>query len=187
MSTYYNVNIDTRFTEVTAKGPLPEIDARLFSSHLSHPELMVWLKQHLPLNLFRFEGINAMTLTDVTTEYVMDSMKNIILDSDCCGTDVRNQKVIQFLKTLAHKTGVEIGLVRFPEGEWKAGVLPEICRHSVLAEAFTDDAMAKSYQRMVEDYFLDPQQLVYESLPAQQPGRSFSSSHCAGLGSVVMR
>jgi len=173
LSTYYNVNIDTRYMEVVAKGPLPEIDTRLFSSHSSHSEQTAWLKEHLPLNMFRFEGINALTLTDVTTEYVMDSMKNIILDSDCCGTDVRNEKVIHFLKTLAHKTDVEIGLEPFLKVNGRPVFSQELCRHSVLAEALVDEAMAKVYQRMVEDYFLNPQQLVYESLPAQQAGEVF--------------
>jgi hypothetical protein len=34
----------------------------------------------LPIDLFHFEGISIITLTDVTTEYILEHIKSIILE-----------------------------------------------------------------------------------------------------------
>jgi len=173
LSTFYRMNIDTRFTRVVPKGPMPELDPRLFEDHLPHSEVMDWLKEHVPLSLVRFEGINALTLTDVTTEYVVDSLKNIILDTHLLEKEARQKKVIHIIKVLARRTDLEIGLVPFLKVNGKPVFSRELCSHSVLAEALSDETMVKTYQRMVEDYFLHPQLLVYSSIADAQPGEPF--------------
>ncbi|MBS1605443.1 MAG: GAF domain-containing protein [Bacteroidetes bacterium] len=173
LSTFYRMNIDTRFTVVVPKGPMPEIDARLFEDHLPHSEVMAWLKEHIPLSLVRFEGINALTMTDVTTDYVVDSLKNIILDPNIIEKEVRLRKVIHYLKVLVRRTDLEIGLVPFLKVNGKPVFSQELCRHSVLAEALGDETMAKTYLHMVEEYFLHPQLLVYTSIGDAQPGEAF--------------
>src|SRR5258708_1243129 len=77
---YYRLNIDTRFIEVFPKGDLPEIDPILLQLHPSAPETLSYLLERLPLNGFRFEGFSALTVEDVTADYVVESIKNVLLN-----------------------------------------------------------------------------------------------------------
>jgi len=175
LSSFYQLNIDTRFTEVVPKGSLPEIDPELFSSHRPITEILAWLTEHIPLSSVRFEGFSAITLTDVTEDYVVDSIKNIILSPEYCDATSTNQSdVIHYLKVLAAKADIDFGLVPFMKVNGHPVFTNDVCHHSVLAKAMAEDEeMAKTYLRMVEQYFLNPQLVVFESLPTYQEEENF--------------
>jgi hypothetical protein len=175
LSSFYQLNIDTRFTEVVPKGPLPEIDPELFSSHKPIAEILAWLTEHIPLSSVRFEGISAITLTDVTEDYVVDSIKNIILNPEYCdATSTHQSDVVHYLKVLAAKADIDFGLVPFMKVNGHPVFTNDVCHHSVLAKAMAEDEeMAKTYLRMVEQYFLNPQLVVFEALPTYQEEENF--------------
>jgi len=175
LSSFYQLNIDTRFTEVVPKGALPGIDPELFSSHKPMTEILDWLTEHIPLSSVRFEGISAITLTDVTEDYVVDSIKNIILNPEYCDASSTNQSdVIHYLKVLAAKADIDFGLVPFMKVNGHPVFTNDVCHHSVLAKAMAEDEeMAKTYLRMVEQYFLNPQLVVFETLPTRQEEENF--------------
>lgn len=176
LSAFIRLNIDTRFIEVVPKGALPDIDPKLFNSHLSIEEILNWLTTHVPLNLFRFEGLSAITVTDVTIEYVVDSIKNLILNPENvqCGTSSHHESVLHFLKILSQRSDIHFGMLPFFKVNNRPVFSDEVCHHSVLAEALGgDEQMEQTYVQMVEEYFLDPKKIVYESLPAEQPGEVF--------------
>ncbi len=174
LSSFYQLNIDTRFTEVVPKGPLPDIDPQLFSSRLPMPEILAWLTAHLPLTLVRFEGIFAVTMTDVTEDYVLDGVKNIILNPAHDDGAEHREKVIHFLNILAGKGDIKFGLLPFMKVNNRPVFTDEVCHHSVVAEVVEgDEEMEKTYLHLVQQYFLDPKLVVYETLPAFQPGEYF--------------
>jgi hypothetical protein len=174
LSSFFRLNIDTRFIEIVPKGKMPDIDPLLFSSHLPTSEILAWLTAHLPIPMVRFEGISAITLTDVTTEYVVDSIKNIILNPINCATAAHQDEVIHFLKVLAARSDISFGLLPFLKVNGRPVFSDEICHYSVLARAIGDDEkMEQTYVRLVEQYFVEPRLVVYETLPVYQPGEPF--------------
>ena len=52
--------------EIFSKGPLPDVDPKLFQSGRTKEDILAWLQKHVPLSGFRFEGISAITVTDIT-------------------------------------------------------------------------------------------------------------------------
>jgi hypothetical protein len=175
LSSYYQLNIDTRFMEVVAKGQLPEVDPELFNSHKPMAEILAWLMEHLPLTMVRFEGISAITLVDVTEDYVVDSIKNIILNPEHCDEESMHEgEVIHYLKVLAAKADIDFGMVPFRKVNGRAVFTEDICHHSVLAKSMVNDKeREKLYLQMVEQYFLDPQLVVFETLAPYQQGEHF--------------
>jgi hypothetical protein len=173
LSSFYRLNIDTRFTEIVPKGPLPDIDPQLLSSHLPMQEILAWLTTHLPLTLVRFEGIFAVTLTDVTEDYVLDGIKNIILNPAHFDGAEKQNKVIHYLKILAGNGDINFGLLPFMKVNNRPVFTDEACHHSVLAEAEEEQEKEKTYLHLVEQYLPDPKPVVYETLPAYQPGEVF--------------
>jgi hypothetical protein len=172
---YYRLNIDTRFIEVFPKGPLPEIDPAVLALHSSAPETLSYLMERLPLNAFRFEGFSAITVTDVTTDYVVESIKNVILNPDHCGSGgFHQEEVIRNLKILSGKREVEFGMVPFLRINDKPVFSDEICRYSILAEAaITNHEAEETYLSMVAEYFQAPHEILFETLPDPEPGEPF--------------
>jgi len=61
------------------------VDPAILQSHLLFPDHRILLK-HLPLDLFRFEGIAAITGDGYYEEHVVETIKNIIINpATTCG------------------------------------------------------------------------------------------------------
>lgn len=161
---FYRLNIDTRFVEVFPKGPLPEWDPAILQSHLPVPRIIEFLLKHLPLELFRFEGISAVTVTDITREHVVETIKNIILNPVTgCGNESHYKDVIRSLKSLTGSNAVDYGLLPFVKINGKPVFPDDGCSHSLLVEAARRyGEVEKSYADMTEMYLRDPKLLFFD-------------------------
>jgi hypothetical protein len=174
LQNYYRLNIDTRFIEVFPKGDLPEIDPVLLQLHPSAPETLSYLLERMPLNAFRFEGFSAITVTDVTADYVVESIKSVILNPAHTDNESHQEEVIRNLGILSGKPEVNFGLVPFLKVNGRPVFSGEVCRFSILAAAaVTDQGAEETYLSMAEKYILEPREVLFESLPAPQPGEPF--------------
>ena len=171
---FYRLNIDTRFIEVVPKGELPPFDAEAFASRQPAKETNAWLLEHLPLAAFRFEGISALTVTDITKEYVVESVKNLILNPDLCDGSSHHTEVIRYLNILAGSSAVNFGLLPLLMVNGRPVYSEETCHHSILAAtADTDEETEENYLCLVKRYFEEPRLILYEALPEPAPGEYF--------------
>jgi hypothetical protein len=171
---YYRLNIDNRFIEVSPKKELPPFNAAEFEDKKVHSEQMAWLREHLPLEAFLFEGISALTVTDVTEEYVVDSIKNLILNPDLCDGSSHHAEVIRYLNVLAGTKDVNFGLLPLLQVNGRPVYSETSCYHSILGEAAESDTETEeTYLCLVNQYFKEPKPVLYETLPARTPGEYF--------------
>jgi len=171
---FFRLNIDTRFIEIIPKGSLPQIDSEVLQNQLHQGTAISFLKERLPLSLFRFEGFSAITVTDITTEHVVENIKNNILSPNCCEGTAYYSDVIRSLKALAGTDRVDFGLLPFLRVNDRAVFSGEICCHSVLAGAAMPHGVAEeNYLSMTEKYFRDPKLLFYEHITETTEGPFF--------------
>ena len=164
---YYRLNIDTRFVEVFPKGPLPEWDPSILQSHLPGAQILAVLKEKLPLTMFRFEGISAITVTDITTEHVVETIKNIILHPMMeCGDDSHYGDVINALKSLTGNSSVDYGLLPFIKVNGRPVFPDDGCSHSLLVSAARENGdVEKSYVEMADKYMNTPELVFFDNVP----------------------
>jgi hypothetical protein len=169
---FYRLNIDTRFVEVFPKGPLPEWDPAILQSHLPVPRVIEFLLKHLPLDLFRFEGIAAITVTDITKEHVVETIKNLIINpASGCGEDSSYEEVIRSLKSLAGNSAVDFGLLPFLKINDKPVFPDDGCSHSLLVDAARQyGEVEKSYLAMAEKYLQDPKLVFFDVIAVTEEG-----------------
>jgi len=81
LNKYFLIDFDTRFIDIEYEGTLPEIafdnlklleDSRMGSLDI--------LQQFLPLSSFRFKGFSIIRIKDVTTQQVIEHIKDIIVN-----------------------------------------------------------------------------------------------------------
>lgn len=83
LDTYTELELDSRFIEVRAKGELPNLPIDCTCTHCHEvTDLMPLetLKEMLPLDLFEFEGMVILRLRDVTEREVLNIIRNRLLD-----------------------------------------------------------------------------------------------------------
>ncbi len=171
---FYRLNIDARFIEVFPRGELPHFDPHFLQSRPGPEESVAWLKENLPLEAFRFEGISAITVTDITTEYVLESIKGIILNPERHDKDTHQEEVIRYLNVLAGSNEVRFGLLPLLKVNGKAVYSDETCHHSVLTDMADDRAETEeTYLCLVDNYFQEPRLILYERIPAPEPGEHY--------------
>jgi hypothetical protein len=110
---YYAVNFNTDFVNVTAKGPLPEIDMGQLYTHLSEGGGFEILEEMLPLELFRFRGFFVVTVTDVTAQKAVENIQKVRLSRTAVVEEKSFQEVIQSLKSLVRNSKIEFDLFPF--------------------------------------------------------------------------
>ncbi|HEY4208138.1 MAG TPA: GAF domain-containing protein [Puia sp.] len=173
-SNFYRLNIDTRFIDVIPKEPLPHLDWDELQEHMHAGTAIPYLAEHLPLTLFRFEGFAAITVTDITMEYVVESIKNTILKPDHNDGHTHYDMAIRSLRALAGNDAVDFGLLPFLRVNGKPVFSEEICCHSVLAEAAIQHGEAEeTYLSMTEKYYRDPTLIFYENLDESLDNKAF--------------
>ncbi len=170
LSGFFRLNFDSRFIETFPNGPLPELDPAFFRPRPQVSELLPWLTEHLPLSGFRFEGISAITVTDVTTEYVTESIKSIILNPDYCNDDSCQDEVERYLKILSGTSAVSIGLLPLLRVNDRPVFSDESWDRSALAKAVEKSGsnLGQTYLEMAEDYFREPGLILHETIPGYQ-------------------
>jgi len=174
VSGFYRLNIDTRFIDVVPKEPLPHLDMEKLQAHIHDGTAIPFLMEHLPLTLFRFEGFSAMTVTDITMEYVMESIKNTIIKPDHDDGHTHYDMAIRSLRALAGSDAVDFGLMPFLRVNGKPVFSDEVYCHSVMAEAALQHGEAEeTYLSMAEKYFKDPKLIFYENLDESTDDKIF--------------
>lgn len=81
LNRYYRLEIDTRFLDVRFEDPLPEINfENIRLSEDSKFGALEILQRFLPLDKFRFSGFAIIGIKNVTAQYVLEHIKDVIVN-----------------------------------------------------------------------------------------------------------
>ena len=171
---FYKLNLDLRFVEIVPKGELPGFDAQFLNTRPSLPEALDWLKEHLPLSAFRFEGISALTVTDITTHYVVESIKALILNPERLDKTAHRHEIMHYLNVLAGNKDIRLGGIPLFKVNGKPVYSNDIRNHTVLSELASDKIEAEeTYLCLIDHLFREPRLILYETIPDAEAGEPY--------------
>ena len=174
LPSFYRLNIDTRFIEVSLKGERPAFDPADFELPRSKEGVIAWLKEHLPLGHFRFRGFTAVTVTEVTKSFVLNDMRELLLDESNCTNGSPQQDVLQHLQILGGSPEADYGLMPFFRVNGRPVFSGESCHHSLFSDAAgSDERREGAYLKLAEEFYREPRLLLHEALPEQSEDESF--------------
>jgi len=165
---YFNVNVDTRFIEVTAKQPLPQLDIAALANQVEGNEFdpMVLLKE-LPLSMFCFKGFSILTITDITAQHAVENIKSLVLNRLNYGTTEYYTHVVQSLKTLTENAEIEFGMLPVTRVNNKLVITEESSHKSVMIDAIVNQGDADQFLSVTETYLKNPKVILYEVTPGE--------------------
>ncbi len=173
LTKYYRLSLDTRFIEIHTVDPLPELKIEDFRmGTYDHNEAIAFLEKKLPLGLFRFEGFAIATITDVTAEYSIENIKNILLNQSSFEEDNYYEKVTHSLKTLVGNNNIEFGLLPVLEINNKLVFDDGECLNSKLMSIAGESGMGEmAYMNLATDYFQNPKQIFFSEIRLEDEER----------------
>lgn len=162
---YYRLNFDMRFLKVVAKKEKPELSSEQIQAILHGLKPLETFFQVIPISSFRFEGFSVVTLTDVTSRFSIDNIKNVIVNKGMYTTENYYDTIIDSLKCLVDTGDVEFGLLPLLKVNDKLIFNESTCLNSVLIEAARKHGIAEeAYMTVAENYFKNPKLLFYKSI-----------------------
>jgi hypothetical protein len=170
---YYKLNMDNRFIEIHMKGPLPELSiATLQSAGHDSSGLLQLLEKILPLDLFRFEGFGVNNITEVTSAYSVNNIKNTILNRSSFDEESYYSTVIDSLKTLSGNDNIEFGLLPALKVNNKLVFSDGTCLNSKLIQVTLAYGVAETtYMSMADNYFKNPRLLFFREITSEDETR----------------
>ena len=170
---YYKLNLDTRFIEIHTSKPLPELKpAEFIPETYDRKDVLAFLEKKLPLENFRFEGFTVVNVTDVTTEYSIENIKNAILNRSSIEEEDYYSSVIHSLKTLIGSNDIEFGLLPVLQVNNKLIFNDPTCLNSKLINVAKEQGMGEmAYMTMATDYFKNPRLIFFREITAEDEAR----------------
>jgi len=166
LTKHYRLNIDNRFVEVECLGTLPELTLNGVKEYMKDEGNSIEVLQTLlPPELFKLEGLTIVTLTDVTAEYSLESIKNTIIEHNQCQEGWSNTKITQALQSLIGTDIVEFGLLPYIKLNKKQLLYTYGGFESVIVkQAKADGLPEKVYTEMVNAFIEHPRRLIFPDI-----------------------
>lgn len=162
---YFKLDFDRRFLDVISKTKKPDLSAEQIQEIVHGLKPLETLFQLLPLQNFRFEGFSVVTLTDVTSHYAIENIKNVIVNRQQYSLDNYYSTIIDSLKLIVQSSQVQFGLLPLLKVNNKLVFNQNTCLHSVLVCTAKEHGIAEeAYLSIAENYFRNPKLLFFKSI-----------------------
>jgi hypothetical protein len=166
---HLKINVDTRFIDVEAVGPLPDLKSLTAPGQFDDEHAFDKLEKLLPLNLFKFRGVSVVTLSDETVKYAIDSIKNTIVGHNRHAEHDCYKDVSLALKTLVQNNAIDFNLIPLFRLNDKL-VLPDSheLRSVLMGDEMEVSRARHAYQSFAEEFVRNPKPLIYKTISPKE-------------------
>jgi len=167
---YYRLNVDTRFLEVKANVELPDYNLKDVKDYIKDERnTLKILTKLIPPEIFSISGISVITLTDVTSEYALESIKNLVIEHSDSQKGQHPKEISIALKTLIGTDQVDFGLVPYLKLNNKLQINELSGFTSILIQLAKEQGNdEEEYDDLIEQYLLNPRTLIFPEITTEE-------------------
>jgi hypothetical protein len=167
---YYRLNVDTRFLEVKANVELPDYNLKDVKDYIKDERnTLKILTKLIPPEIFSISGISVITLTDVTSEYALESIKNLVIEHSDSQKGQHPKDISIALKTLVGTDQIDFGLVPYLKLNNKLQINELSGFTSILIQLAKDQGEDEDqYDDLIEQYLLNPRTLIFPEITTDE-------------------
>lgn len=167
---YYRLNVDSRFLDIKCNTTLPELTLQNAKEYMKDDSNSLdVLISVMPPEMFTIEGMSIITLTDVTAEYALESIKNTIIEHNQCQEDWTNSTISTALKSLVGSDAVEFGLLPYIQLNHKTLLYSHEGFESVIVKQAKLEGMPEEeYGHLVESFIAHPRRLIFPEINEEE-------------------
>ncbi|WEK17505.1 MAG: GAF domain-containing protein [Candidatus Pedobacter colombiensis] len=163
---YYRLNVDTRFLDITTSIKLPEYNLKDVKDYIKDERnTLKILTKLIPPQIFTIEGISIVTLTDVTSEYALDTVKNLIIDHNESQQGLHTKEISTALKTLVGTDHIDFGMIPYIKLNNKLQLSELSGFNSILIQLGREHGQDEmEHNGLIEDYIKNPRTLIFPEI-----------------------
>jgi len=163
---YYRLIIDTRFLDITANVEMPEYDLNIVKDYIQDETNTIdILTKLIPPEIFTIEGISIVTMVDVTGEYVLESIKNIIIEHHESKNVNHSKEIATALKTLVGTEKLEFGMLPYTKLNNKLLVNEKSGFYSTLIKLAEEDGWKYEDELdFIDEYLSNPRTMIFPEI-----------------------
>jgi len=171
---FFKINIDTRFVEVEAKEPLPQLDLLSITSEIETGDFD-WEKlcSKLPLASLKFTGLSIITATDITATQAMENIKTAIINRHPGDDGDYYQGVVNSLKILVENNDIEFGLFPVFKINNKLVVTRANSSHNMMVQAFSIKGHQEDFYTLTESYLENPKVILLNTISEENKDKKY--------------
>jgi hypothetical protein len=160
---YYRLNVDTRFLDVKSSIKLPEYNLKDVKDDIKDERnTLKVLTKLIPPETFTVEGISIVTLTDVTGEYALETVKNLIIDHSESQQGLHTKEIATALKTLVGTDHIDFGMIPYIKLNNKVQVNQLVGFNSILVQLAREEGIDdQEHDVLIDEYLAQPRTLIF--------------------------
>jgi len=167
---YYRINVDIRFVEVASTMPLPELNLESLELHLDEDAGLDTLEKLLPFDLFRFSGFSIVTITDVTSDYSLEKIKDVLVNTHDKNYEENYRTVVESLKAMAGSQDLEFGILPLFKVNNRLIEDVDAYNHSIIFSLGRQQGVAEnSFVQLIEKFVSNPHLIFFRDLDMAGP------------------
>lgn len=160
---YYRLTLDTRFLTIKSNISLPEYNLKDVKDYLKDERnTLKVLTKLIPPESFTIEGISIVTLTDVTSEYALETVKNLIINHNESQQGAHTKEIATALKTLIGTDHINFGMIPYIKLNNKVQVNQLSGFNSILVQLAREQGIEDTaHEILIDDYLSQPRTLIF--------------------------
>lgn len=162
---HFSLNINNDFVEVTAKSKLPQIDTEILRRYAFADNTLENLQKLLPVNMFSFSGFSILTITDITHQYALETIRDNIVKNQAYSAGYHFPHIVQALKELTGSNAIEFNVLPFFQVNGKMLQDIDSYSHSTLFSLARQQNMTEEACFNMIEKFLSKPELFYYTDP----------------------
>jgi hypothetical protein len=167
---HYHLRVNTDFVEVTPTREIPELDVKLLESFLQPENAIDYLTGLLPVDLFSFRGFSVITVTDVTQEYAMNSIRDQIVKGRLGDEGATFAAAAQSLREMANCSHIEFNIL--PVYRINGQLVKELdnyCHSILFSTGGSESLSGQVCMSMIEKFIAEPRHVFFPDLETNAP------------------
>jgi hypothetical protein len=170
LTSFLELQLDTRFVDVKAVGELPEFPANVINKMTNRLMPVDDFFEQVPPDNFIVEGLIIVRVNDVTETEVISQIKNLLLKINAFSENVVYNQLQSYIQSLLNMKDIKIGITPFLEVNDHYVYSESHSNNSILFKNMTTNAekdeMVDSYRLFFRDTYWP---LVFEDLEKDIP------------------
>ena len=172
---HFSINLNTDFVEITTKSKLPDIGVEMMRNYAMADNALMQLQQLLPIGMFAFRGFTILTVTDVSQQYALDTIRNNIVKSQAYAGNHEFPEIVQALKELTGSNAIEFNILPLFRVNGKLAEDMKTYKRSILFSSAQKKLPQNACMAMIEKFVSNPELFYFNDLDEEGPSHQNSS------------
>ena len=170
LTRHFSLDLNTDFVEVKVNGKLPEIDVDMIRNYAFADNALQRMQELLPITMFSFSGFNIITITDVTEQFALETIRDSIVKNQAHPGNYAFPDIVQALKELTGSSDIEFNVLPLFQVNGKPVQDADSYNRSILfASAQKENLTDEVCFTMIEKFLSNPELFYYTDLDFEEP------------------